>query len=471
MLFAPKKKNDEGGSLENSEESISSIVQFYCEWYVDFQNGRTVAIQSVAPTIKPAKRSILPIHQYAALAYQSANITSGEMDRIMGIWNLRSNKTNFLSEDNIQLIKELLSEVLTCRQSNEADLSKLEAESLSNGDLKPSIHGIIPLLITVDLNEPSLVAPTIQSVIRAVLDLESNSSTRRENCTTNLDQLKTVVFGDAPSAEIDAAAAEAKARLISSQISLTIACLLPSKDPATFQEKQAQALVTYHLHRFANLVSCALIFVQKTPPANNSEDAALAGSVPDREDKPVMKGIEVSELSDIMYTFTKGKFPSTKLVVSIEETEATENGVYEALPPVIQSIYLPSDHDTETIEGTMRRNAACEGSWNVETDSLLVALPPTVDKASQAVSTIAPPEEFDDQQWMKKLAATVKSAPGASSVTSVADVNATRKSSATAPSADSKAKAPPPAAAKKKPTASKDTDATSFFENLLKSSK
>jgi len=256
MLFAPKKKNDEGGSLENSEESISSIVQFYCEWYVDFQNGRTVAIQSVAPTIKPAKRSILPIHQYAALAYQSANITSGEMDRIMGIWNLRSNKTNFLSEDNIQLIKELLSEVLTCRQSNEADLSKLEAESLSNGDLKPSIHGIIPLLITVDLNEPSLVAPTIQSVIRAVLDLAINSSTRRENCTTNLDQLKTVVFGDAPSAEIDAAAAEAKARLISSQISLTIACLLPSKDPATFQEKQAQVSL---LNVFMFMDSCSVL--------------------------------------------------------------------------------------------------------------------------------------------------------------------------------------------------------------------
>jgi hypothetical protein len=228
-----------------------------------------------------------------------------------------------------------------------------------------------------------------------------------------------------------------------------------------------QALVTYHLHRFSNFVSSTLIFINTTRATDDSE-----------VEKPTITGMDVVELRNVMYNLSLGKLPGGEAVaVNGESRLGEDNGDASSSPDdgggtmtVVKSLYLPADHDTGMIEGTLRRNATCEGSWDVEKDSLLAVLPPLLGgmgfgrHATQGAPTSSEldDEEYDDQQWMRKLAASIKT--GASS-SSAADSS---RSAGEGGSMKTSSQPSGNISKKKEKTDKADPDAKSFFENLLK---
>jgi hypothetical protein len=279
MLFAKKKNtaNDglsmgpagarqgsettQHGSDDGANQTIPSIVQFYSESYIDFQNGCTLAIgKATTPgtsQFKPQKNKgeqVIPIHPYASLTYHSATVATSEMDQMFGIWNIRS--SGLSTEDKkIALLKELLSEVLLKSHVDDepSEGAKGEGGDKKSEETKPEKEVAppfpssqkLPYVITVDLNHPSLVAPVIQSVVKALVEantagMDQGQDGEKESCTTSLEQLKAVTFGDAPTKEAEDAAKTAKSQRLQSKFSLTIVCLLPNKDPSTYKEKQAQ---------------------------------------------------------------------------------------------------------------------------------------------------------------------------------------------------------------------------------------
>jgi hypothetical protein len=147
----------------------------------------------------------------------------------------------------------------------------------------------------------------------------------------------------------------------------------------------------------------------------------------------------------------------------VETTSSSEEKFDEEIGELLHRNYMftPKDHDPTMIETSLRRNANCEGMWEVEKDSLAMILPPqqlptTKSRSQQQQPTM----DYSDDVWLSKLASsTIRLAEA----TSIATTNEPSKSSRLIIPQE------------KKKTTSTTTgtttiDPTSFFESLLKKS-
>jgi hypothetical protein len=256
---------------------------------------------------------------------------------------------------------------------------------------------------TVDATDPSKVEPAISDFQEALVRLMIEQAPTSENVsslTTNLAQLRKTTFGLAPndtgaSSQLNTTApAEADDKVI---FALMIVALLPP--PGTFadayKETQAQALILYHLRRYAAALNATLVFVSDT----TSED----------QPTPTMT---IEQLTLVWKDWAQG--------LDSEDHSA---------------MYGPGKQQDDLIETVLLRNAHCPGNWEASTDSLWKALPVATGTGEDTVATN---ETKGDDSWLTALRdSVVMDAPPAPSTPAAASTQATPKAKEDAAAASS----------------------------------
>lgn len=171
-------------------------------------------------------------------------------------------------------------------------------------------------------------------------------------------------------------------------------------------------------------------------------------------------GMDIITFIKIIYRLAT---PTSAVEEEEEDTATTEEGIGDLLHK--NHMFTPKDHDETMIESILRRNANCDGLWDVEKDSLtnilpLQQLPTARSRQQQHTATI----DYSDDVWLSKLAnSTMRFTEVPSTSTATTSTAAVELSKSSRPINPQE---------KKKPTTTDTTsiDPTSFFESLLKKS-
>jgi hypothetical protein len=328
--------------------------------------------------------------------------------------------------------------------------------------------------LTVDLSDPRLVEPTLSSLQDALVryllarpppptttmdtatvtagdnnnngDSSNNdsgdNSSPATSFTTSLYDLRTVSFGlaaeDAASAAAlrkgqpaGAAAAETDR---AARVALAIcARRAPPVGKSDYRAKQAQALLYYHLRRYAAALRATLCFV------DDGSSAGIDSLVDDDpSDQPV---VDPAQLAYVFRELATG----APLNLSAPELGSGESSAFAC-------VYTAANHNPELVESVLLRNAHYPGEWDAAKESLWKVLPPPPPEARpDAPAVPANVAPAGDDPWLAELRDSVAAAAATSS----------------APDATKT----PAKAARKEVTpdsAQKDAAVSSFFESLLK---
>lgn len=361
-----------------------------------------------------------------------------------------------------------------------------------------------PIVMAVDLSDPTEVQPIIErfrSVIRNVYDSkEKDSTTMMPNpyartTTTSMKSLQRSTFGTCKIQE------EVKGASTSSEqrIALILAVIVPSTLSASstsaaeeYKERQARALLLYHLHKFSLELNCTLCFVSDK---SNSSETSGGGTKSEGEEKvdgaaendPLLgrnTTMSIEELGKVIRRVAMGLSPVELNELDSNHDEKEEGkgeGKEEddaASPQRPPSIHVPGSHDAELIHGAYLRNASCEGRWDAGKDDLNVALPPTSEKATKEEPNDDSKIEggTGDEEWLSQLASSIGLSPDAAAAAVATSSSAGEALTPTAADRAAKRK-DKPAVKKRIPRASvrnKDAkpkdekEVMSFFDNLLK---
>lgn len=256
---------------------------------------------------------------------------------------------------------------------------------------------------TVDATDPSKVEPAISDFEEALIRLLIEQSPTSENVsplTTNLMQLRKATFGLAPndtgaSAQLNTTApAEADDKVI---FAIMIVALLPPPGTSAdaYKESQAQALILYHLRKYAASLNATLVFVSDSPSGDQTT--------------PTMT---TEQLSVVWKDWAQG--------LALEDHSA---------------MYGPGKHQDDLIETVLLRNAHCPGNWDAATDSLWKALPVATGTGED---TVVKNETTGDDSWLTTLRdSVVMDATPAPSTPAVASTKPTPKAKEDAAAASS----------------------------------
>jgi hypothetical protein len=295
--------------------------------------------------------------------------------------------------------------------------------------------------MTVDLSDLSEVEPTISllqdALVRYLIARGQDKAGVEPSptATTSLYDLRSTNFGLADNDE------ESAKRMSASppedadkniRTALSICVMLPasaqqaenaspeaSGSGGGYKEKQAEALVHYHLRKYAARLNAVLCFIRKEKGTEESTKAISA--------------LTLNQLSYVWRQLAKGE-------EGWKELDSTQGE--DAEQTAASGIYGPGNHHEELIEAVLLRNAQFPGHWDASKDSIWVALPhlQTGDKNEESTEEA---EKAGDDSWLGELRASVAS----------------------------EVKTPPP---KEKPGAAdasktpNDAAVSSFFESLLK---
>ncbi|CAB9527378.1 expressed unknown protein [Seminavis robusta] len=282
------------------------------------------------------------------------------------------------------------------------------------------------------------VEPTISmlqdALVRYLISRGNKTSEKPAAATTTLFDLRSVFFGLADNDKDSAKSVHANPDAADKNVyvSLVISVLIPSRTEAAaaYKEKQAEALVMYHLRKYAASLNAVLCFVRTEEPV---------------EEGKAIDALSIHQLSHVWHQLAKGEegwkqFDTTTTTAS-EETEETPADT----PPAetVMGVYGPGSHQEDLIESVLLRNAHFPGQWDASNDSLWVALPSATDDATANAAADAPAD--GDESWLRELR---------SSVTS--EAVKTPPATAKGDSAADTAKTP------------NDAELSSFFDSLLK---
>jgi hypothetical protein len=225
---------------------------------------------------------------------------------------------------------------------------------------------------TVDISDPSKVEPVISSLQEALVRLmiQRAPSSEQTALTTTLLQLRKTTFGLAPdddeaSSKLNTAAPmEADEEV---QLALMIIALIPSTVSTStsadaYKETQSQALVFYHLRKYAATLNATLCFVSEATPEGSDTN------------QPTM---------------------TTEQLANVWKEWAQCNDLDDN-----SALFLPGNHQVDLIENVLLRNAHCPGHWDAAKDSIWKALPPTIDDREQKVENKV---ETGDDAWLSTL--------------------------------------------------------------------
>lgn len=296
--------------------------------------------------------------------------------------------------------------------------------------------------------------------------------------TTSLFDLQATPFGLAPqdtatAGTIDEATADVK-------IGLMICAVVPSGAPdggggdepldgeAAYRQKQARALVVYHLRKFANAVQASLCFVEE-PPSDRTPDvvpslSAAASSSPTKDpshqqqpgggggggNDETQPAVSYGTLSQLWRDLAAG-VPVWQIGAAADGPAAVviedDGGGGDFATVGATALYGPGRQQEDLIESVLLRNANYPGHWEASRDSLWVALPTPADPLPPGAAANA-----GDGGWLNQLRDSIASALPAAPSSGAADGGGSGTDDSSAG---------------KKPK-EKDAAVSSFFESLLK---
>lgn len=409
------------------------------EAVVTTSSGNVPTVVQLYTGIKPIQLDdTAKLSGFSAMTYQAVQVGSSLEEELknrhqnpdLGVWNCRVSR----GTDKQALVDNLLAEVG----------KKAKA-----------------FCMAVDLADPSQVEPTISllqnALVRHLIENPPDSDEKaptRETATTTLEQLQATEFGKANEDKENTSGNKEVAKINESFKSITTTLMIcvqvPPEDVHTtddaeaYKKKQAQALVIYHLRKFAAALNCSLAFVQAPSPSSrtnashsptkDSKQATPPASSTLASQQPV---VDIDTLSKWWRDVAEdNKVWETEGDEPMGEEEATPETVVTAAP-----LYGPGKHQEDLIESVVLRTAHYPGHWDANKDSLWVALPSPQDTVVSESAV-----QSGDQGWLTQVRE------------SIAAANDLPPPSATPDVSNEEDKQPK----------EKDAEVTDFFASLLK---
>ena len=465
--------NSEGGGAEGQSSSSSSsppeAIQLHTNRIIDFLHGTTVHLQN-STIIGNSKSG--PEHNnnnsttngggkqqsryYSALSYQAVqtqqddtlisnnNTTPSSSNEHLrpdlGIWDCRINNNNEMA--SATLLKRVVMEksIPSSSDNNLSDGNDNGEKSLGENEHKSSSPP--PIVMTVDISNPNEVQTIIEQMRNVVLNMYDDDNNNSKNgttaaipnksCTTTIKALQKCTFGSTKIQE--EVTVKGSSTSNEERIALILAVIIPNSSTVSskstsstadeYKERQARALLLYHLHKFCLEVNCTLCFVSDKRSTDGEEKEDNVG------DTDVLLGrsttMSIDELGKVVRRVAMGLSPveednniidqpmieEEKGETAGEGKEDEEAASSSQRPP---SIHVPGSHDAELIHGAYLRNASCEGRWDASKDDLKVALPP------QASTNVKADEKKEnstgsstvggDDEWLSQLASSIGLSP------------------------------------------------------------
>ncbi|CAB9516069.1 expressed unknown protein (Partial), partial [Seminavis robusta] len=133
--------------------------------------------------------------------------------------------------------------------------------------------------MSVDMTDLAQVEPTISmlqdALVRYLISRGNKTSEKPAAATTTLFDLRSVFFGLADNDKDSAKSVHANPDAADKNVyvSLVISVLIPSRTEAAaaYKEKQAEALVMYHLRKYAASLNAVLCFVRTEEPVEEGK--------------------------------------------------------------------------------------------------------------------------------------------------------------------------------------------------------
>jgi hypothetical protein len=393
---------------------------------------------------------------YAVLTYQAAQVSSSQEDA-----SSTPETVGLRSKKAIATVPDLgvWNCCVTGRQSGGNSSNKMEP--LVDSLLKIPSHEqkqkeLDTFCFTIDLSDLQKVEPAISllqaALVRYLIDRPSITTTIGDipppsaTRTTSLYDLRSVQFGLAPqdesaSASTTTAAPDEGDRKVS--IALMIAAVMPTAattatgqsvaDTSDYHDKQAQALVVYHLRRYAAALNTSLCFVKDkdyhkymhnayspaatttTAADDDGQDDMAADNI---QDQGHQSTLSIKELASVWSELAQGK-----AVWSTETSSSSSdhNTAEEASPEGDQAkvdgketmhpkIYGPDHHNEDLIESVLLRNASYPGHWDAAKDSIWKVLPAQNSAGSASKSAADGNASKGDEHWLSELRESVAAA-------------------------------------------------------------
>lgn len=398
----------------------------------------------------------------------------------LGIWNCHVDDGKDGEEESSKQLVDLLLSRVVLDGASSLSKGKKGSESKQEADE----HVTPTFLFAVDLSDPAAVYPAVDAMANALVRQLRTSNTKSSG-TTSLGKLESTKFGSAPEDNEGSSPAAGGGSI---SVNLILCSLLPGASASSvavegaegYREKQAQALVHYHLRRYAAMLDCTLIHV------GNESISGDKNSASGEDNKGGMQPwITVGELAvrvrDLALGNPPGEEGANTISAGSAPTEssggAAQDGEEKEDAPATpdassanSAVYLHSTHDKELIESVLLRNASCAGEWDAKSDPIWVALPPPIKESNASRTKLMSKPTGGDEAWLSKLAGSVVGGmPAAKDSADSSGKDAAKVVAAAPAAADSKKKkdaggSKVAAGGKKKGT----DDVGSFFENLLK---
>lgn len=305
---------------------------------------------------------------------------------------------------------------------------------------------------TVDLSQPHQVEPAVtrlqNALVRHLIEhppTDPPETPPRQTATTSLYQLQMVDFGRAnedtknSSDSTSTATNERNVNESFKDISTTlmICAKLPyvQGEEEDYKLKQAQALVIYHLRKYAAALNCSLCFVQPPKTKKESQDAVdnnknnndpnantnattLSSMQPTVDYHTVSEWWRALALDEKIWESTSSSSSSLSLSKSLslssskdaeEETKGDKENEEEPTPTpeteVATLLYGPGKHQEDLIETVVLRSATYPGHWDANKDSLWMALPAPNDEKPTETAKVT-----GDRGWLSQLRESIASA-------------------------------------------------------------
>lgn len=541
-LFAALTAKDGDAS---SSSSPPEAIQLYSNRVIDFLNGTTVRLvknsssksggggeeqnkkeESSANNNNNAAANAAAgegqSRYFSALSYQAiqtqqddgpslpnkkSSATAGQRHSRpdLGVWDCRINGDK--TKASATLLKRV---VVDQKKEQQKDASGEEtADAADEGGDGPSP----PIVMAVDLADLAEVQPLVERMRSVILDVYefdekanvASNNNPRVQCTTSIKALQSSTFGrtliqEEVTVKGDSSSNEERIALILAVIvPPTIKAAASSSAAEEFKERQAHALLLYHLHKFSLEVNCTLCFVNEKGSTSSMDGTLGDGETKEAEASSAQNDpllgrnttMSIDELGKVIRRVAMGLSPvehndlidQTSAEKKDEAKDETKEGDSDGSP--LQrppSIHVPGSHDAELIHGAYLRNASCEGQWDASKDDLHVALPSLTSKSAMETNQASKEEKTatggGDEEWLSQLASSIGLSPDGAATTgassgetmtpSAADRDEKRKQLKKSQSMK-KRPARKSVAARNKDSKPKDEkEVMNFFDNLLK---
>jgi len=455
-----------GGQSSSSSSSPPEAIQLHTNRIIDFLHGTTVQSKSGPEDNNNNSTTIggggkQQSRSYSALSYQAVQtqqddtlisnnkntttpFSSEHLRPDLGIWDCRINNNNEMASAML-LKRVVLDKSIPSSSDNNLSGGNDNGEN-SVDENEHKLSSAPPIVLTVDISNPNEVQTIIEqmrSVVLNVYDDNDNSKNSitaaipNKSCTTTIKALQKCTFGSTKIQE--EVTVKGSSTSNEERIALILAVIIPNSSTLSskstssaadeYKERQARALLLYHLHKFCLEVNCTLCFVSDKKGSTSGGDGGEEKEAIVVGDTDVLLGrsttMSIDELGKVIRRVAMGLSPveEDNNVIDqpmIEEEKgetAGEDKEDEAAsssqrPP---SIYVPGSHDAELIHGAYLRNASCEGRWDASKDDLNVALPPQSDTNVKADETKENSTGSSivggDEEWLSQLASSIGLSP------------------------------------------------------------